>query len=75
MSDHKVPTSRSVLLDDVASIVELGKRRRELVQIITQRVRSEVGDAAVDDFRKPENQLCEFPLLRTVQLYGSTAGC
>lgn len=75
MSGHEVLTSRSILLNDVAFIVELGKRRRQLIQIITQRVRREVCDAAVDYFWKPENQLGKFPLLCIVQLYGSAAGC
>jgi len=80
LKDHKVsncevPTSRSVLLDDIACIVELSKCCRQLVEIITQHVRHEVCNTAVDDFWKPENQLRKFPLLGIVQLYRCTAGC
>ena len=69
---YRVRTSRSVLLDDVARVVELSESCRQLVQVVTQRVRRQVRNAAVDDFREAENQLGEFPLLGIVQLYGST---
>ena len=67
-------TCLSVLLDDVAGIIELGKRAGQLIQKITQRVWCQIRNTPVDDFWKPENQLGKFPLLWIVQLYGSGVG-
>jgi len=67
---QKALTSLSVLLDNIAGIIELGKCCCQLVQVVTECMRCQIRNASLYDLRKPENQLSKFPLFGTVQLYG-----